>query len=221
MYRSLPGGLHDAGPNPQPTLPQRLHFCSSSSSLLRTYFFWPRLRCTELGRILLSFFSPGDSLNQSPGARYSVARPPPFGGPWLCVHPPHDGVALLAALLRKMRLLDLLSASRESHANIISESLCLGAGLPLFTELPRETVWKVLSGCSGGLRSALWRAKDTLRICPTMNGVASVRICLVPQGKDAQASRLTGDPRRRLLRPQERLPLAAFAPRVPALEDRL
>src|SRR5829696_8485994 len=55
----------------------------------------------------------------------------------------------------------------------------------LFSELPRETVWKVLSGCSGGLRSALWRAKDTLRICPTMNGVASVRICLVPQGKDA------------------------------------
>src|SRR5215203_4466541 len=44
MYRSLPGGLHDAGPNPQPTLPQRLHFCSSSSSLLRTYFFWARLR---------------------------------------------------------------------------------------------------------------------------------------------------------------------------------
>src|SRR5829696_3042022 len=55
----------------------------------------------------------------------------------------------------------------------------------LISELPRETVWKVLSGCSGGLRSALWRAKDTLRICPTMNGVASVRICLVPQGKDA------------------------------------
>src|SRR5215204_484792 len=141
MYRSLPGGLHDAGPNPQPelppALPQRLHFCSSSSSLLRTYCFWPRLRCTELGRILLSSFSPGDSLNQSPGARYSVARPPPFlEALRLCVHPPHDGVALLAALLRKMRLLDLLSASRESHANIISESQCLGAGLPLFTELP-------------------------------------------------------------------------------------
>src|SRR5215203_6008854 len=188
MYRWVPGGLYDDGPNPQPALPpalpQRLHFSSSSSSLLRTYCFWPRLSCTELGCILLSSFSPG-TLNQSPGARYSVARPPPFGGPWLCVHPPHDGVALLAALLRKMRLLDLLSASRESHANIISESLCLGAGLPLFTELPRETVWKVLSGCSGGLRSALWRAKDTLRICPTMNGVASVRICLVPQGKDA------------------------------------
>jgi transposase len=37
----------------------------------------------------------------------------------------------------------------------------------------------------------------------------------------AQASRLKGDPRRRLLRPQERLPVAAVAPRVPALEDRL
>src|SRR5215216_7915926 len=45
-------------------------------------------------------------------------------------HPPHDGVALLAALLRKMRLLVLLSASRESQANIISESQCLGTGLP-------------------------------------------------------------------------------------------
>src|SRR5215210_77437 len=44
MYRSVPGGLHEAGPNPQPALPQRLHFCSSSSSLLRTYVFWERLR---------------------------------------------------------------------------------------------------------------------------------------------------------------------------------
>src|SRR5215217_5034104 len=141
MYRLVPLlGLHDPGPNPQPALPQRLHFFCSCSSLLRTYCFWPRLSCTESGSILLSSFSPGDSLDQSPGARYSVARPPPFGGPWLCVHPPHDGVALLAALLRKMRLLDLLSASRESHANISSESLCLGAGLPLFTELPRRVL---------------------------------------------------------------------------------
>src|SRR5687768_8274849 len=37
----------------------------------------------------------------------------------------------------------------------------------------------------------------------------------------AQASRLKGDPRRRLLRPQERLPVAAVAPRLSALEDRL
>src|SRR5918995_103827 len=36
-----------------------------------------------------------------------------------------------------------------------------------------------------------------------------------------QAPRLTDDPERRLLRAQERLPLAAFAPRLPALEDRL
>jgi len=56
-------------------------------------------------------------------------------------HPPHDGVALLAALLRKMRLLVvLLSASREFHANIISESQCLGAGFRLFTELPRRVL---------------------------------------------------------------------------------
>src|SRR5215203_2564327 len=89
MYRLVPGGLHDAGPNPQPALPpalpQRLHFCCSSSSLLRTCCFWPRLRCTYIIRMhppLLLFCR--DSHNQSLGARYSVARPPPFGGPWLC-----------------------------------------------------------------------------------------------------------------------------------------
>jgi hypothetical protein len=36
-----------------------------------------------------------------------------------------------------------------------------------------------------------------------------------------QASRPKGDPRRRLLRLEERLPLAVAASRVPALEDRL
>ena len=36
-----------------------------------------------------------------------------------------------------------------------------------------------------------------------------------------QAARLEGDPRRRLPRAKERLPVAAFAPRVPALEDGL
>src|SRR5829696_3017755 len=135
MYRLVPGRLHDAGPNPHPALPQRLHFCCSSSSLLRTYCFWPRLRCTELGCILFPSFSPG-TLSIKALPRYSVARPPPFLEARGFAHPSHDGVALLAALLRKMRLLDLLSASRESHANIISESQCLGAGLPLFTELP-------------------------------------------------------------------------------------
>src|SRR5215207_10700544 len=81
----------------------------------------------------LSQSKPWSSLFGSPAASC-------YGGPWLCAHPPHDGVALLAALLRKMRLLILLSASRESHANIISESQCLGAGLPLFTELPRRVL---------------------------------------------------------------------------------
>src|SRR5215208_6852654 len=145
MYRLVPGGLHDAGPNPQPelppALPQRLHFSSSCSSLLRTYCFWPRLRCTRLGCILLSSFSPG-ALNRSPGTRYSVARPPPFlEALRLCVHPPHDGVALLAALLRKMRLLTFIIRFWGISRQHISESQCLGAGLPLFTESPRETVW--------------------------------------------------------------------------------
>src|SRR5215213_6249688 len=145
MYRLVPGGLHDSGPNPQPelppALPQRPHFSSSSSSLLRTYCFWPRLRCTELGCILLSSFSPGDLLNQSPGARYSVARPPPFlEALRLCVHPPHDGVALLAALLRKMRLTNSIIRFSGISGQHISESQCLGAGLPLFTESPRRLI---------------------------------------------------------------------------------
>ena len=52
---------------------------------------------------------------------------------------------------------------------------------PPFTRVPRETVWKVLSGRDGGLRSTLWRAGDTLRICQTTNGVASGRIFPSPQ----------------------------------------
>src|SRR5215203_5261840 len=87
MYRSVPGGLHDAGPNPQPALPpalpQRLHFSSSSSSLLRTYCFWPRLRCTYISRMhppLLLFsrgFSkskPWSSLFGSPAVSFLEAR---------------------------------------------------------------------------------------------------------------------------------------------------
>jgi hypothetical protein len=83
------------------------------------------------------------------------------------------------------------SASPQNGANALSLGPSRPTDLPLilrsnyFPDSLRETVWKVLSGRSGGLHSALWRAKDTLRICPTMNGVASVRICLVPQGKDA------------------------------------
>src|SRR5918995_6383264 len=80
----------------------------------------------------LSQSKPWGSLFGSPAA--SFWRPLGFASP------PHDGFAFLAALLRKMRLLVLLSASRASHANIISESQCLGAGLPLFTELPRMAV---------------------------------------------------------------------------------
>ena len=41
------------------------------------------------------------------------------------------------------------------------------------------------------------------------------------RARTPQASRLKGDPRCRFLRAQERLPLAALAPRFSALEDRL
>src|SRR5215213_9918367 len=82
MYRLVPGGLHDAGPNPQPALPpalpQRLHFSSSSSSLLRTYCFWPRLRWTIIRKhppLLLfsrglSQSKPWSSLFGSPAASF-------------------------------------------------------------------------------------------------------------------------------------------------------
>src|SRR5215203_2761361 len=124
MYRLVPGGFHDAGPNPQPelppALPQRLHFSSSSSSLLRTYCFWPRLRWTIIRmHPPLLLFSRGLSQSKPWSSLFGSPAASRYGGPWLCVHPPHDGVALLAALLRKMRLLVLLSASRESHANIL------------------------------------------------------------------------------------------------------
>src|SRR5215210_3999470 len=56
---------------------------------------------------------------------------------------------------------------------------------PLFTQPLGETVWKVLGGRDGGLRSTLWRAGDILRIYPTMNGGASARIFPSPQDKDA------------------------------------
>src|ERR671911_1913612 len=39
------------------------------------------------------------------------------------------------------------------------------------------------------------------------------------RARTPQASQLTGDPRRRLLRLEERLPVAAVAPRLPTLED--
>src|SRR5829696_9439038 len=141
MYRLVPGGFHDAGPNPQPelppALPQRLHFSSSSSSLLRTYCFWPRLRWTIIRmHPPLLLFSRGLSQSKPWSLLFGSPAASFFGGPWLCVHPPHDGVALLAALLRKMRLLTFIIRFWGISRQHISESQCLGAELPLLTELP-------------------------------------------------------------------------------------
>src|SRR5215216_713632 len=55
-------------------------------------------------------------------------------------HPPHDGVALLAALLKKMRLTNFIIRFWGISRQHISESQCLGAGLPLFTESPRRLI---------------------------------------------------------------------------------
>ncbi len=77
---------------------------------------------------------------------------------------------------------DRLSSSSRSETRAAAAVGCLE--LPLFTELPRETVWKIVSGGDGGVRSAPWRAGDTPRIYPTTNGIASVRIFPSPQGED-------------------------------------
>src|SRR5215208_4258245 len=127
MYRWVPGGLHEAGPNPQPALPQRLHFFSSCSSLLRIYCFWPRLSCAGLGCILPSSFSPGDPLNQSPGSLFGSSATSFLEARGFALPASRRGCPSRSASLRKMRLLlILLSASGESHASIISESQCLG-----------------------------------------------------------------------------------------------
>ena len=54
----------------------------------------------QLGCILFSSFSPGDSLNQSPGSLFGSPAAS-FWRPLGFAHPPHDGVALLAALLEE------------------------------------------------------------------------------------------------------------------------
>jgi hypothetical protein len=71
----------------------------------------------------------------------------------------------------------------------------------------------------GGLRSALWRAGDIPRIYPT-SGVASARICLAPQVKDAPGFTAYG----RSSMPfftcaQERLPMAVAPEGLPAMEE--
>src|ERR687893_807270 len=48
-----------------------------------------------------------------------------------------------------------------------------------------ETVWKLRGEHDVCLRSALWRARDTLRICPMRNGVASALIFPNPPEKGA------------------------------------
>src|SRR5215218_5921925 len=55
----------------------------------------------------------------------------------------------------------------------------------LFTGVRRETVWKLRGEHDVCLRSALWRARNTLRICPTRNGVASALIFPNPPEKGA------------------------------------
>ena len=145
MYRLVPGGLHDSGPNPQPelppALPQRPHFSSSSSSLLRTYCFWPRLRCTYIIRMhppLLLFSR--DSHNQSPASLFGSPAASFLEALRLCAPASRRGCPSRSASKEDAPTLVLLSASRESPTNIISESQCLGAGLPLFTESPRRLI---------------------------------------------------------------------------------
>jgi hypothetical protein len=67
-----------------------------------------------------------------------------------------------------------------------------------------------------------WRVGDTLRICPTTNGGASVRIFPSPQGGDVLGCTVYG----RSSTPSSTCsraaaPVEATGPRLPALEDRL
>src|SRR5215210_6693445 len=134
MYRLVPQGLHDAGPNPQPALPQRLHFCSSSSSLLRTYCFWPTLRCTELGCILLSSFSP-ETLNQSPGSLFGSPAASFFGGPWLCAPASRRGCPSRSASKEDAPTRFIIRFSGISRQHI-SESQCFFFNDTATTENP-------------------------------------------------------------------------------------
>src|SRR4028119_2477736 len=97
----------------------------------------------------------------------------------------------------------------------------LGGGLPLFTSCLER-----LSGkCSTGVMVAYAAPHGEQKIPhrSVRQRVALHRSTPSRAGRTGtpQASRLTGDPERRLLRPQERLSMAAFAPRLPALEVRL
>ena len=57
---------------------------------------------------------------------------------------------------------------------------------------PSRDCLESLGGRDGGLRSVLWRAGDTPRICQTVNGVASARIFPVLQGKDVPGFTASG-----------------------------
>src|SRR5215213_4769970 len=106
--------------------------------------------------------------------RRRKVRPPPKGGLPLLTENPRRGVVGNPYSYTRIPI-QYWGVGKRNFA-------CSPA---LFSELPRETVWKVLGGCSGGLRCAPWRAGDTPQICPTMNGVASAHIFLSPQGRDA------------------------------------
>jgi hypothetical protein len=62
----------------------------------------------------------------------------------------------------------------------------------IFTLLRGETVWKLRGEHDVCLRSALWRARDTLRICPMRNGVASALIFPNPPEKGAPGFMVCG-----------------------------
>src|SRR5215218_5800701 len=92
---------------------------------------------------------------------------------------------------------------------------------PLFTGVRGETVWKLRPDMM--MAYALRHGDHQIP-----HGSVRRRMALRPpassrtrERRTPQAARLEGDPRRRLLRAKERLPVAAFAPRVPALEDGL
>ena len=97
--------------------------------------------------------------------------------------------------------------------NIRLNQITPGSGLPLFTELPRETVWKSEWG------RAMVYAPGHGKVLPNRSIRCRMGVSEAPCSGSQQA-RTTENPqhprggpqRRLLLRPEERLPLEAIAP---------
>src|SRR5215208_3515664 len=93
-------------------------------------------------------------------------------------------------------------------------------GSPVSENFPSETVWK-----SEGGRSMTYAPEYEKQLLHRSHrrrmGVSGAPCSASQQARTTENPQQPRDPKRHLLRPQERLRLAAFASRLPALGDRL